>query len=110
MIIKDKFNSGTQTDNWDDDDDGVLVTRTARRQYHFPIFQNWHTSQASENQDLLSDFFNPQRAREIDMLRSIVGMQHIWDKPTMWNDVGAYQEQNLYIPSTCNGLAATYTM
>ncbi|VVC38902.1 Hypothetical protein CINCED_3A021067 [Cinara cedri] len=98
---------GTQTDDWDDD--GVLVTRTARRQYHFPIFQNWHTSQASENQDLLSDFFNPQRAREIDMLRSIVGMQYIWDNSALWNDVCDYQEQNLYIPSTCNGPAATYT-
>lgn len=96
------------------------MTRTARRHYHFPIFQNWHTSQTSDNQDLLSDFFNPQRAREIrddideraqmvDMLRTIVGMQHIWDKPTMCSDIGAYQEQNLYIPTTCNGLAATYT-
>lgn len=97
-----------------------MVTRTARRHYHFPIFQNWHTSQTSDNQDLLSDFFNPQRTREIrddidervqmvDMLRTIVGMQHIWDKPSMCNDIGAYQEQNLYIPTTCNGLAATYT-
>jgi len=70
---------------------------------------------------LLSDFFNPQRARDtsddidervqmVDMLRTIVGMQHIWDKPTMRNEIGAYQEQNLYIPTTCNGLAATYTM
>lgn len=99
----------------------MLVTRTARRHYHFPIFQNWHTSQSGDNQDLLSDFFNPQRSLEVrgdmdersqmvDMLRTIVGMQHIWDKPTLCGDIGAYQEQNLYIPATCNGLAATYTM
>jgi len=98
-----------------------LVTRTARRHYHFPIFQNWHTSQSGDGQDLLSDFFNPQRVREtgdiidqriqmVDMLRTIVGMQHIWDKPTACSEIGVYQEQNLYIPTTCNGLAATYTM
>ncbi|KAL4098548.1 hypothetical protein QTP88_023136 [Uroleucon formosanum] len=111
---------GTQTDNWDDDEN-VLVTRTARRHYHFPIFQNWHTSQSGDNQDLLSDFFNPQRAREVrgdmddrsqmvDMLRNIMGMQHIWDKPTMCNELDAYPEQNLYIPTTCNELAATFTL
>jgi len=98
-----------------------LVTRTARRHYHFPIFQNWHTSQSSDNHDLLSDFFNPQHVREVkdnvdentqmvDMFRTIVGMQHIWDKPTMCNEIGTFQEQNLYIPTTCNGLAATFTM
>jgi len=111
---------GTQTDEWDDDD-CVLVTRTARRHYHFPIFQNWHTSQSSDNHDLLSDFFNPQHVREVkdnvdentqmvDMFRTIVGMQHIWDKPTMCNEIGTFQEQNLYIPTTCNGLAATFTI
>jgi len=119
-IIKYFLNLGTQTDSWDDDEN-VLVTRTARRHYHFPIFQNWHTSQSGDNQDLLSDFFNPQRAREVrcdmddrpqmvDMLRNIMGMQHIWDKPTMCNGIDAYPEQNLYIPTTCNELAATYTM
>lgn len=98
-----------------------MVTRSARRHYHFPIFQNWHTSHSGDNQDLLSDFFNPQRAREVrddiddrvqmvDMLRTIVGMQHIWDNSSMSNEIGAYQEQNLYIPTTCNSLAATYTM
>lgn len=122
MIIIYWFNSGTQTDDWDDDDDdGILITRTARRHYHFPIFQNWHTSQSGDNQDLLSNFFNPQRAHEVrdsidervqmvDMLRTIVGMQHIWDKPTMSNEIGIYQEQNLYVPTTYNGLSATYTM
>jgi len=118
--MKNKLHLGTQTDNWDDNET-VLVTRTARRHYHFPIFQNWHTSQSGDNQDLLSDFFNPQRAREVrgdvddrpqmvDMLRNIMGMQHIWDKPTMYNEIDAYPEQNLYIPTTCNELAATYTM
>lgn len=98
-----------------------MVTRSARRHYHFPIFQNWHTSHSGDNQDLLSNFFNPQRAREVrediddrvqmvDMLRTIVGMQYIWDNPPMCNEIGAYQEQNLYIPTTCNSLAATYTM
>lgn len=114
-----KFNLGTQTDNWDDD--SVLVTRTARRHYHFPIFQNWHTSQSGDNHDILNDFLNPQHLREVrdgvdekaqlvNMLRSIVGMQHIWDKPTLCNEIGAYQEQNLFMPTACNSVAATFTM
>lgn len=123
---------GTQTEDWDDGDDDndkdkdkVLVTRparrTARRHYHFPIFQNWHTSLTGDNQDLLSNFFNSHRVHEVrndigdrtqmvDMLRTIVGMQHIWDKPNICSEIGTYQEQNLYIPTTCNGQAATYTM
>lgn len=114
------FNLGTQTDDWEDDD-SIMITRTARRHYHFPIFQNWHTSQSGDNQDLLSNFYNPQRSREIrddmdervqmvDMLRTIVSMQHIWDKPNMCSEIDGYEEQNLYIPTTCNGMAATYTM
>lgn len=132
---------GTQTEDWDDSDDNdddnndnnvnnvnkvnnVLVTRpprrTARRHYHFPIFQNWHTSLSGDNQDLWSNFFNSHRVHEVrndigdrtqmvDMLRTIVGMQHIWDKPNICSEIGTYQEQNLYIPTTCNGQAATYT-
>ncbi|XP_050443693.1 uncharacterized protein LOC126847477 [Adelges cooleyi] len=110
---------GTQTDEWGDD--AMMMTRTARRHYHFPIFQNWHTSQTGENQDLLSDFLNPQRIREmrgdinekdqmVDMLRSIVNMQHIWDKPATCNGINEYQDHNAFIPTMFNGLAATYTI
>lgn len=97
------------------------MTHTARRHYHFPIFQNWHVSQSGENHDILNDFLNPNRiqkargdmnekAQMVDMLRSLISMQHIWDKPTNINNMNTCQDQTLFLPEICNELTANYTI